>query len=54
MIDDDEAAFIEGHRGQAGRPVGRRAAPLVAMLSSRRSLSRSFAGMSAPVGDDGT
>ena len=46
--------FIEGRRGQAGWPAWRRAAPPAALLAPRQSLSRSFAGMSAPVGDDGT
>jgi hypothetical protein len=46
--------FIEAHRGRAGQPVGLRAAPPVAILRPRRSLFRRHAGMSAPVGDDGT
>ena len=46
--------FIEACRGRAGRPAWHRAAPPAALLAPRQSLSRSFAGMSAPVGDDGT
>ena len=45
---------IEARRDRASRPVWRWAAPSTAMLPPRRSLSRSFAGMSAPVGDDET
>ena len=46
--------FIEAHRDRASRPIWRWAAPLAAMLPPRRSLSRSFAGMSALVSDNGT
>ena len=54
MIDDDEVAFIEGRRGQAGQPAWRRAAPLAALLARRRSLARRLAGDHAPVGGDAT
>jgi len=54
MIDDDEVAFIEGRRGQAGQPAWRRAAPPAALLAPRRSLARRLAGDHAPVGDDVT
>ena len=46
--------FIEVRRTRAGRPVGHRAAPLAAVLRPRRCLDHRHAGMSAPVGDDGT
>ena len=54
MNDDVEAAFIEGRWGQAGRPVGRQAAPPAALLAPRQSLARRLAGDHAPVGGDAT
>ena len=45
-------AFIEGRKGQAGRPAWRRVAPPAALLAPRRSLARRLAGDHAPVGDD--
>lgn len=54
MIDDDEAAFIEVRKGQAGWPVGGRAAPPAAFLAPCRSLAHRHAGAQALVGDDGT
>ena len=45
---------IEARRDRASRPIWRWAAPSAAMLPPRRSLSRSFVGMSAPVGDNRT
>ena len=45
---------IEARRDRASRPVWHWAAPSTAMLPPRRSLSRSFAGMSALVGGDAT
>ena len=47
-------AFIEACRGQAGRPVGRRAATPAAMLAPHRSQARSLVGAHAPVGDNAT
>ena len=46
--------FIEGRRGQAGRPAWRWAAPPAALFAPRRRLARRLAGGSALVGDDGT
>ena len=54
MNDDIEADFIEGRWGQAGRPVGRQAAPPAALLAPRQSLARRLAGDPALVGGDAT
>ena len=53
-INDDEVAFIEGRKGQAGRPAWRRPAPPTAFLAPRHCLARRPASDDAPMGDDAT